>query len=401
MRIAMLHPALTWRGGAERQILTLALKLQQAEHTVEIFTCAQNNKCFPELANQLTITVVKAPGTQPVPNLTQKRTFFTRLAGRFRGYATDLPSMIYLASKIPKGFDLINCHNAPTEWAAFFAKNKLNAPIVWNCNEPPFWYSDPYQRRGLGKLNLPLYRGLDRIAVGYIDLIVSNSLVGNRRIEAAYGRQAVTVRPGIAMEQFRKASEKQARSKYGLENSFVLLQVGNIARDKRQSDSIIALSYLAKKHDDVKLVLVGQGPREELVELSKKLCVNQKMLYLQNCSDQEIADLYAACNVFVFPAEITWGLAVLEAMASSKPVLVSPKAGVSEVIKNYQNGILIREPYAKNMADEIEKLIAKDTLRHKIGLNAYEYIKENLTWDAYAKNMETVFQKTIQNYRGC
>ena len=38
MRIAILHPSLTWRGGAERQVLNLAVELQRRKNEVEIFT---------------------------------------------------------------------------------------------------------------------------------------------------------------------------------------------------------------------------------------------------------------------------------------------------------------------------------------------------------------------------
>ncbi|MGD6852331.1 MAG: glycosyltransferase family 4 protein [Candidatus Bathyarchaeia archaeon] len=399
MRIAMLHPSLTWRGGAERQILILATELQQKGHGIEIFTCAQNDKCFPELAKKLKINVVKAPFIQAFPSSTQKRTFSTRLAGRFRGYTAEFPSMVYLAQKIPKGFDLINNHNAPTEWAAYFAKRKLNAPIVWNCNEPPFYYTDPKQHRGLGKINLPLYELFDRTAVDYIDTIVSNSQADSARIQKAYGRSSKIVRPGITLDLFHKASGKAARAKYGLENEFVLLQVANIARDKKQNDAITALHYLSKKFDNVKLILIGQGPKEELIDLSKRLGVKDKVMFLQGCSDEELADLYAACDVFVFPAEITWGLVVIEAMANSKPVVVSKRAGVSEIIRHGENGFVFDEPNPINMAGLIEKLIVNPDLGRRVGISAYGYVKDNFTWRVYAEKMEAIFEKTVARYR--
>ena len=51
------------------------------------------------------------------------------------------------------------------------------------------------------------------------------------------------------------------------------------------------------------------------------------------------------------------------------------------------------------MAVKIEKLITDPELRRRIGNNAYEYTKESLSWKVYAKNMETVFEKTIANFR--
>ncbi len=301
--------------------------------------------------------------------------------------------------KIPKGFDVINIHNPPTEWAAFFAKKRLNAPIVWMCNEPPFWFTDPKQRKGLGKINFPLYEGLDKIAVDYIDRIVVLSAIAGRRVEEAYGKPYEIVHTGVSIDLFHRASGKEFRAKYGLEKSFLLLQTGNIAPDKRQIDSILALHIVSKNHSNVKLIFDGAGPREHLVALSRQLGVENKVMFLHSSSDVELAQVYAACDVFVFPAQITWGLAVIEAMAASKPVLVSNKSGVSEIIRNGQNGFVIEEPNPRNMALQIENLITNSELRQKIGENAYEYAKQNLSWQMYARNMSLVFEKALQNLK--
>ena len=69
----------------------------------------------------------------------------------------DLPSMINIGNNIPKGFDVINCHNYPSEWAAVAAKKRIKAPVVWMCNEPPFWFFVPELRKGLRKVNWPVY----------------------------------------------------------------------------------------------------------------------------------------------------------------------------------------------------------------------------------------------------
>ena len=130
---------------------------------------------------------------------------------------------------------------------------------------------------------------------------------------------------------------------------------------------------------------MGKASRGNLVALSRELGLENKVLYLHSSSDSELAQVYSACDVFVFPAEITWGLAVIEAMAASKPVLVSNKSGASEIIRNGQNGFIIEEPNPRNMALQIENLITDSELRKKIGENAYEYAKQNLSWQMYLK----------------
>ena len=406
----MLQPTLTWRGGAERQVLNLAIELQKAGHEVEIFTCVLNVSCYPELLRQLTINEIKIPTLQgvqtenslkrlkpPSYKFFKKRSPIRRLARSFRNYYYSLPAMVNLGMKIPKGFDVINNHNCPTEWAAFFAKKRLNAPIVWMCNEPPFWFTNPNQRNALGKINFPLYEVLDKVSVNYIDQIVALSTIGGRRIEQAYNKPYEIVHTGVDL--FHRASGKEFRARYVLENDFLILQVGNIAPDKRQIDSLIALHIVSKKHDNVKLIFVGVGPIEQLVALSQKWGIENKVLFLHDCSDTELSQVYDACDVFVFPSQITWGLAVIEAMSASKPVLVSNKSGSSEVIKNGQNGFVIEEPYPKNMALHIENLIANSELRNTVGKNAYQYVKENLSWELYGRNMVSVFEKTLKKFK--
>ncbi len=112
------------------------------------------------------------------------------------------------------------------------------------------------------------------------------------------------------------------------------MQVGNFQASKGQADSIRTLYQLSKNYDRIKLILDGGGPKEQLVKLSEKLGVSEKVLFLHSNDDEELAQVYAACDVFLFPQQITWGLAVIEAMAASKPVIVSNKCGASEIIQS-------------------------------------------------------------------
>lgn len=115
-----------------------------------------------------------------------------------------------------------------------------------------------------------------------------------------YNKQSTVVRSGVNIELFHSASDQEFRRKYGLEDNFVLLQVGYLASIKRQCDSIIALYYLSKKYDDLKLILDGAGT-QKLIELSKRLGVEDKVMIQHTTNDVELAKVYAACDVFLFP----------------------------------------------------------------------------------------------------
>ena len=160
----MLHTSLWGRGGAERQLLRLAIELQKMGHEVEIFTDAVNENCYPEILKNLTVNVIPHPcwlihrglGWQAMSSMIRQEQVEKRGSSLFdkimrkivlkQFYAKELPLMLNLGKSIPKGFDVINNHNVPCEWAAFVAKRKLKVPIVWMCNGPPSWFLNPNTR---------------------------------------------------------------------------------------------------------------------------------------------------------------------------------------------------------------------------------------------------------------
>jgi glycosyltransferase involved in cell wall biosynthesis len=379
MKIAMVHTPFMTRTGGERQVLMLALELQKLGHQVEIFTNYVDQDTYPELFSKLEINVV------PIGRKSPKH-----LA------KADALSMIMLARKITKGFDVINNHNFPTEVAAFLAKKRLKIPVVWMCNEPPFWYLHPEQREALAKLKWPVYSVFEKLAVKQIDEILALSNLGAKTIREVYNRESRVVRSGVNVDFFHNASGNIFRKRNGLENDFVLLQVGTLVYYKRQVDSIAALAMLSKKHDNVKLVLDGFGNPKFLMDLAEKLGVQDKIIFSHASSDDELATIYAACDAFVYPSDNTWGLVVTEAMAASKPIIVSKKSGAAEIIQDNITGFVVNHEKPIEIADRLEILINNPKLTRDIGNNCYHYVKENLSWEKYAKSIEKIFYNTIE-----
>jgi glycosyltransferase involved in cell wall biosynthesis len=419
MKIAMIHTPILGRGGGERQVLRLAIELQQMGNEVEIFVSALNvENSYPDMIKKLTVNVIPHPLGKKLPKWLKPQETMDKgndgktqntgksglqqymrknMGKHFYTIPYELPTMINIGRKIPKGFDIINNHNYPSEWAAFYAKKRLKTPVVWMCNEPPFWFFVPELRRGLRKINSPIYNILDRVAVDYVDEILVLSNIAAGYVDKAYKRTSRVVRSGVDEELFHNASGTEIREKYGLSESFVLLQVGNIELNKRQIDAVKALKILSKRYDNIKLVFNGGGRREELIKLCEDQNVKEKVLILRSNNDEELAQVYAACDAFLFPAQITWGLAVVEAMAASKAVVVSRRCGVSEIIENNVNGLLVDHANPEDIAKQVERLINDPMLNKMLGENAYKYVRDNISWERYAKTMENIFAKISKN----
>jgi glycosyltransferase involved in cell wall biosynthesis len=380
MKIAMINTPFLTRTGGERQILMLALELQKRGHQIEIFTSFVEKTTYPELFSKIKINVI--PIEPKFPKLLNK---------------ASVLSMIMLSRKITKDFDIINNHNFPTEWAAFLAKNRLKIPVVWMCNEPPFWHLHPQQRVGIAKLGWPLYKIFDKMAVKQIDEILALSYLGANTIRQVYNRESRIVRSGVNVELCHNATGKSFRKKHGLANDIVLLQIGTFVYYKRQEDSITALALLSKKHENVKLVLDGYGNPKHLTSLAQKLGVEDKIIFTHATSDEELASTYAACDVFLYPSDNTWGLVVAEAMAASKPIIVSKNSGAAEIITDNVTGFKVNHKKPTEIADHVEYLINNPELIEEMGNNSYQYVKQNLSWEKYAKDIEKIFYHSIQN----
>jgi len=422
MRIAMIHTPFETRSGGERQILRLAIELQNMGHEVEIFTSSVNLETYPEFFDKLRLNVIPYPlaGKLPPewipyiisPKITQishkeveEASLFEKWRRRVRKlwlglyYVNHLPYMVELGRKIPKRFDIINNHNFLTEWAGFVAKNRLRVPLIWMCNEPPNWFIVPDRTR-FRNINWPIFELLDKATVNYIDEIMVLSHVSEEYVRKAYGRSSRIVRTGVDVELFRNAKGESLRRKYNLENSFVLLFVGG-STYARRSNIVRALAILSKKYDNVRLILDTYRERDFLTKLSEELGLKDKVLLLNSRSDVELAEVYAACDVFVYPSSTSpWGLVVTEAMAAAKPVIVSKQVGTSEIIQDYVNGITIDKVTPEKIAEQIEILMGNPKLCKKLGENAYEYVKKNLSWENYAKNVESVFLEVIARQKG-
>jgi glycosyltransferase involved in cell wall biosynthesis len=143
-------------------------------------------------------------------------------------------------------------------------------------------------------------------------------------------------------------------------NSFVILYFGRITEEyKADLDPLLQ----SAKHLDVHghnpwLVLAGQiTDRVYLTHLERRLAslgLRAKTILLENCPEFLKSSVYAASDVVVSPADSvqeTFGLAILEAMAHSRPVVASNWSGYRELVEDGITGFLIQTLWTPEASD--------------------------------------------------
>ncbi len=204
-----------------------------------------------------------------------------------------------------------------------------------------------------------LVRVLDKI-VGTLGLYSAN-IVNSAATWTAFARYPTRYRHSMVLIEHgldapvASASREETRRRFDLPLARpLLLNVGRLAVQKNQDVLIRALACVPQAH----LVLAGGGLKiDEFNVLAVTLGVDDRLHMLGALPPQDIADLYGAADLFVFPSTWeTFGLAAVEAAMSGLSMIVADLPVLREVLR--ADGA---EPVAYVGPDDVEGWISAIT----------------------------------------
>jgi glycosyltransferase involved in cell wall biosynthesis len=158
----------------------------------------------------------------------------------------------------------------------------------------------------------------------------------------------------------------------------------------------------AMKNIDADLLISGEGPlHDQLVQLAADTGIAHKVHFQGRVSDDELAVLYNACDIFVLPSVLPtecFGLVQVEAMACGKPVInTNLPTGVPWVSKNGETGLTVVPGEVESLSAAIAKLLSDDPLRSKLGaggkVRAYRYF----TIDRQVELTHAIYSELFQD----
>ncbi|MCB0007793.1 MAG: glycosyltransferase [Anaerolineales bacterium] len=187
-----------------------------------------------------------------------------------------------------------------------------------------------------------------------------------------------TISYGIDLRRFRTevaalTEGAQLRRKYGLPaGKPIILHVGRLDRDK-DVDQVIRAAAEAMATTDAILLVVGDGrEREALVQLSEALAIGDRAFFTGFVdNDGDLPGLYRLATLFVTASEIeTFGIVVLEAMASGCPVVAVNAGAVPHLVLTGYSGFLAPPGDVAALADRVAWLLAHPEAARRMGQNA-------------------------------
>lgn len=160
---------------------------------------------------------------------------------------------------------------------------------------------------------------------------------------------------------------------YNIENKFVFLTVSRFVPVKNIELQLEALRDLVKKNGNIELWLVGDGAEKENYKFqitNYKLDKYVRFFGWVNDRD-ELDNIYQSADCFLLTSNSEgWGMAVVDAMKYSLPIIMTDVGLAGEVVINNESGLVIPVCDKEALVENMKKIMINEDLREKLGKNA-------------------------------
>ena len=381
MRIAyvydVIHPYVP--GGVQKRIWELSRRLVAKGHEVTIFGMKHW-----EGEDVVSREGVRLWGICPPKDL-------------FVGSRRSIGEALYVGWKsLPalsrEKFDIIDCQNFPYFpcFSAKIASVFKHSPMLITWHEVWGKHWDEY----LGKTGF-CGKIVERLVARLSDVNLTGTR-HNMRGLMALGIAERKIRlisiGGISLshiQEIRPATE-----------TFDIVFAGRLVDSKGPATLVRSMHCLKESHTNASLVIVGDGPeREKLEVLSRDLHIQDSIRFLGRIeADDEVISIVKSAKLFVYPAcpEGGWSISIIEANACGIPAVSvrTGPLGTNEVVVDGYNGLLAEQESAESIAQRVKTILENESLRAELGRNALAFAREQ-DWGYLADKMVDCYSQVV------
>ena len=214
---------------------------------------------------------------------------------------------------------------------------------------------------------------------------ISNYLAQYARL---YNKTPIDIIPnGVDTEALVPRGEKPTSNKK------VILSISRLVPKNGLENLIRAMPQVQERFSDAQLVLVGDGPlKEKLQVIANNLKV--RVNFAGSVLHERLAQYLHQADVFARPS-LSEGLgsAFLEAMAAGVPVVGSRVGGIADFLEHERTGLVCNPANPSDIASKIIRILTDNTLRDGIVSHALAMVRERYNWDVIAPRMGQIYRE--------
>jgi glycosyltransferase involved in cell wall biosynthesis len=312
----------------------------------------------------------------PIPMYKQLRLGLPAQGALQKLWLKQRPDLVHIATEGPLG------------WSAARAARKLNIPTSSDFRTNFHAYSQFY---GFGWLKGAIVSYMRKFHNStHCTMVPTQGLMAEL---SKIGFEKLMVVPrGVDTEHFSPEFRSQAlRDTWGATpETQVLLSVGRLAVEKNLDMVMRCFQALRAKNMPVKLVVVGDGPLRQALEIS---C--PEAIFTGQKTGQSLVEHYASADLFIFPSLTeTFGNVTIEAMASGLAVIAYDHAAAGQLIQHEQNGMLISVQNEHGLVDACIRVLQNVELRMSIRNQSRQTAVEH-DWNSVVVRTEGIFRSLV------
>jgi glycosyltransferase involved in cell wall biosynthesis len=343
-------------GGSERKSVRIANALRQAGHHIHLAYLNAPHTLRGDLDPDL-----------PAVHLERKGKFSFSALGRLKRYAVE------------RQISHVACVNLyPLLYAQAVAwQLGKRAPVVSALINTTDFHARTEQRQMI--VYAPLLRRATYLVFGC--RLQQNQWQERYRLPSANSR---VIYNGVDPAHFNPAAVAQTREelrrRYGLPlDAFIVITVGQLRPEKRQTDLVQAVATLASRGLRIHALLVGDGDERGAIERCIADLGVRDRVHLAG-ADDDVRPFLKLADAFVLTSTAveTFSNAALEAMAMGLPVILSRIGGAAEMVEVGRNGFLYSPGVVTELAGHIAALAGDAVLTATMGRAAMTRLQGSL-----------------------
>jgi phosphatidylinositol alpha-mannosyltransferase len=354
--------------GIEEQIYCLARALSKRGHQVKLYrrwTSQESSDAEVELAN--------------VP------------VGNYRdGVLGEIPSRLVFSRKVRKLLikekpDIVHLSETFSGLFPGMSEELVRIYSTSNPDAMSFYRSFAIEYNRANILGFEIKRLFEERLIASVDTVFALNADLQNYVLQKRPRRVVVVPNGVETNLYHPGTEEP-----------YILYAGRIDTVKGTDILIRAFSLIQEKIE-ARLRIVGSGKHEpQMRELAHQLGLDPRIEFLPWASRETLRQHVSRCQVFVLPSRFeTFGIVLLEAMASAKPVVATATMGSRAIIQNGVNGILVRSEDPKALAEALTMLLADSSLRRRLGDAGRRHVHNNFDFTKVATVVEDEYRRTL------
>lgn len=279
--------------------------------------------------------------------------------------------------------NVVHSHGYKSNLYGYWAARQARIPIVATCHG---WPGTTPLLRSYYRLDKFLLRRFDQVVA------VSDEIKDTLRRGGVASEKLQRIDNGIDIEKFSGRPRPAWGNGQERDRAIRIGFVGRLAPEKGLTYILRAAKEIVGEFPLAEFHLVGDGPdRQALESLTDALHIRDKVSFHEYCT--EMPAVYSEMDLFVLPSTSEgMPLALLEAMAAGKPVVVSRVGAIPQVVVHEQTGLLVEPADVDGLREALRRYLCDPEFASRMGENGARAVKCRYSSTSMAQRYLAVYR---------